>query len=409
MANTGYVNEEVRKMYGIPYNQLTSKQKGILHADSVRRAKLIEERQNAVLQNNLKAFEDEARMEKVLASIYKQAQQDILAKVTETVAKVEKAGGEWSYANQSALTRSRGLFEQITAELTKLGQKEQVTFTQGLSNIYTDQFLRQVYELGQTMTVKANFNRLNPALIKKTLDYPWSGAMFSDRLWQDKATLGRNLRIGLTQSMILGESIPQITDRINKGIDTSRYNAERVARTETKRVTYCAHNDAYEDMGVEELEYRCANGGDARTCAYCKADNGKHYTRGKEPTLPRHPNCRCVYIPVVSDEFGDNELNELTGSVRGAENYEKWKAAEDEKIKQAQLLQAAEDKKLEVEDAEFNLAYLEKVSGTNGNGVYSGIWKDDVTLKDYTAKKGSIQAKKDYFEEIGRASCRERV
>lgn len=398
MANTGYVNEEVRKMYGIPYNQLTSKQKGILHADSVRRAKLIEERQNAVLQNNLKAFEDEARMEKVLASIYKQAQQDILAKVTETVAKVEKAGGEWSYANQSALTRSRGLFEQITAELTKLGQKEQVTFTQGLSNIYTDQFLRQVYELGQTMTVKANFNRLNPALIKKTLDYPWSGAMFSDRLWQDKATLGRNLRIGLTQSMILGESIPQITDRINKGIDTSRYNAERVARTETKRVTYCAHNDVYEDMGVEELEYRCANGGDARTCAYCKADNGKHYTRGKEPTLPRHPNCRCVYIPVVSDEFGDNELNELTGSVRGAENYEKWKAAEDEKIKQAQLLQAAEDKKLEVEDAEFNLAYLEKVSGTNGNGVYSGIWKDDVTLKDYTAKKGSIQAKKDYFE-----------
>ena len=141
-------------------------------------------------------------------------------------------------------------------------------------------------------------------------------------------------------------------------------------------------------MGVEELEYRCANGGDARTCAYCKADNGKHYKRGEEPTLPRHPNCRCVYIPVVSDEFGDNELNELTGSVRGAENYEKWKAAEDEKIKQAQLLKAAEDKKLEVEDAEFDLAYLEKVSGTNGNGVYSGIWKDDVTLKDYTAKKG---------------------
>lgn len=249
------------------------------------------------------------------------------------------------------------------------------------------------------MTVKANFNRLNPALIKKTLDYPWSGAMFSDRLWQDKATLGKNLRVGLTQSMILGESIPQITDRINKGIDTSRYNAERVARTETKRVTYCAHNDVYEDMGVEELEYRCANGGDARTCAYCKADNKKHYKRGEEPTLPRHPNCRCVYIPVVSDEFGDNELNELTGSVRGAENYEKWRVEQDEQLKQQKLLQAAEDKKLEVEDAEFNLAYLEKTGGTYGNGVYSGIWKDDVTLKDYTAKKGSIQAKKDYFED----------
>ena len=237
MANTGYVDEEVRKMYGIPYSQLTTEQKRILHEDSVRRAKLIEERQKAVLQNNLKAFEDEARMEKVLASIYRDCQKQILADVQETIAKVQKAGGEWSYANQSALTRSKGLFEQITSELTKLGQKEQSVFYSGLGNIYTDQFLRQVYELGQTMTVKANFNRLNTALIRKTLDYPWSGAMFSDRLWQDKATLGRNLRIGLTQSMILGESIPQITDRINKGINTSRYNAERVARTETKRVT----------------------------------------------------------------------------------------------------------------------------------------------------------------------------
>lgn len=398
MAYKGYINPEVAKMYGIPYSQLTAEQKRILHEDSLRRAKLIKEREEAVLRNNLKAFDDEAKMEKVLASIYKQAQKNILADVQETIAKVQKAGGEWSYANQSALTRSRGLFEQITKELTKLGTTETLLFTQGLSNIYTDQFLRQVYELGQSIPVKANFNRLNPALIKKTLDYPWSGAMFSDRLWNDKETLGRNLRTGLTQSMILGESIPKMTERINKGFDTAKYNAERIARTETKRVTYCAHNDAYEDMGVEELEYRCANGGDSRTCDTCREDNGKHYKRGKEPTLPRHPNCRCVYIPVVSDEFGDNELNELTGSVRGAENYEKWRVEQDEQLKQAKLIKEAENVKNNLEDAEFNLAYLEKTSGTYGTGTYSGIWKDDVTLKDYSAKKDKIQAKRDYFE-----------
>lgn len=385
MANTGYVNEAVKAMYGIPYNQLTAEQKRILHEDSMRRAKLIEEREKAVLQNNLKAFEDEARMEKVLASIYRQSQQEILAKVTETIAKVEKAGGEWSYANQSALTRSRGLFEQITAELTKLGQKEQSVFYSGLENIYTDQFLRQVYELGQTMTVKANFNRLNTALIRKTLDYPWSGAMFSDRLWQDKATLGRNLRIGLTQSMILGESIPQITDRINKGINTSRYNAERVARTETKRVTYCAHNDAYEDMGVEELEYRCANGGDARTCDYCRADNKKHYKRGEEPTLPRHPNCRCVYIPVVSDEFGDNELNELTGSVRGAENYEKWEKAQKEKLKKEATLSK--------EEQEYNAVF------DDINAKYGAKQQE---IEGYQAQYDNIEAERKRFNSVRR-------
>lgn len=393
MANVGYVNKEVAKMYGIPYSELTPEQKKILHEDSVRRAKLIKEREEAVLKNNLKAFEDEAKMEKVLASIYASCQKEILASVTETIAKVQKAGGEWSYANQSALTRSRGLFEQIGEQIKALGQKEQITFRQGLSNIYTDQFLRQVYDLGQSITVKANFNRLNPALIQKTLDYPWSGAMFSDRLWQDKERLGRNLRVGLTQSMILGEGIPQITDRINKGIDTARYNAERVARTETKRVTYCAHDDVYKDTGVEELRYRCANGGDSRTCQYCRTDNGKVFRRGEEPTLPRHPNCRCVYIPVVSDTFEDNELNELTGSVRGAENYEKWREAEAKKQEEVKIVEKVNTKTVEKELKENPTPVPEQIKLTDYPQVFYATKpeaKNTQALLDYMNSKTSV-------------------
>lgn len=393
MANVGYINKEVAKMYGIPYSELTPEQKKILHEDSVRRAKLIKEREDAVLKNNLKAFEDEAKMEKVLASIYASCQKEILASVTETIAKVQKAGGEWSYANQSALTRSRGLFEQIGEQIKALGQKEQITFRQGLSNIYTDQFLRQVYDLGQSVTVKANFNRLNPALIQKTLDYPWSGAMFSDRLWQDKERLGRNLRVGLTQSMILGEGIPQITDRINKGIDTARYNAERVARTETKRVTYCAHDDVYKDTGVDELRYRCANGGDSRTCQYCRADNGKVFKRGEEPTLPRHPNCRCVYIPVVSDTFEDNELNELTGSVRGAENYEKWREAEAKKQEEVKPVEKVNTKTVEKELKENPTPVPEQIKLTDYPQVFYATKpeaKNTQALLDYMNSKTSV-------------------
>lgn len=393
MANVGYINKEVAKMYGIPYSELTPEQKKILHEDSVRRAKLIKEREDAVLKNNLKAFEDEAKMEKVLASIYASCQKEILASVTETIAKVKKAGGDWSYANQSALTRSRGLFEQIGEQIKALGQKEQITFRQGLSNIYTDQFLRQVYALGQSITVKANFNRLNQALIQKTLDYPWSGAMFSDRLWQDKERLGRNLRVGLTQSMILGEGIPQITDRINKSIDTARYNAERVARTETKRVTYCAHDDVYKDTGVEELKYRCANGGDSRTCQYCRADNGKVFKRGEEPTLPRHPNCRCVYIPVVSDTFEDNELNELTGSVRGAENYEKWREAEAKKQEEVKIVEKVNTKTVEKELKENPTPVPEHIKLTDYPQVFYATKpeaKNTQALLDYMNSKTSV-------------------
>lgn len=323
-----YVNEEVRKMYGIPLSQLTSEQRRILREDGKRRKKLIEERQKDVMQNNRKAFDDVEKMNRVLVSIYSQCQKEILADVSETIAKVKKAGGEWSYANQSALTRSRGLFEQINKELVKLGKTEQTYFRENLANIYTDQFLRTIYTLGQTQPLQMNgsFNMINPRLVEAALDYPWSGAMFSDRLWLDKDRLGRNLRVGLTQSMILGEDMDKITDRIQANIDTSRYNAMRIARTETKRVTYVSQVAAWKEQGIKKVRYMAANnGGDSRTCDLCRADSGKEYVLGEEPTLPRHPNCRCWYVPVTPDTFGDNELNELTGSVRGAENYEKWK------------------------------------------------------------------------------------
>lgn len=344
MVSGYYVNEAVRKMYGIPLSQLTPEQREILRQDGIRRAKLIDERQKDFMRNNKRAFEDAEKLNKVLASIYGSCQKEILGNVAETIAKVKKAGGEWSYANQSALTRSRGLFEQINKELIKLGKEENIVFRTNLQNIYTDQFLRTIYTLGQTQTVKSSFNMLNPRLIQDTLDYPWSGAMFSDRLWLDKDRLGRNLRVGLTQSMILGEDMDRIADRVGANINTSKYNAMRVARTETKRVTYSSQAAAFEDQNVGEVRYMAANnGGDSRTCDLCKEDHGKVYKLGEEPSLPRHPNCRCWYIPVVKDTFEDNELNELTGSVRGAENYEKWKEKEAARIKAAQEAKQSEE------------------------------------------------------------------
>ena len=333
MAYKGYINKEVQAMYGIPYSQLTAEQKNILHADSLRRAKLIKDIELEARDNNLKAFDDEAKMEKVLASIYADCQKELLSRIAVTMTEVKDKGGEWSYANMSELTRNRGLFTQITAELNKLGVKEQQAMYKGLEDIYTDQFLREVYTLGQFTGVKANFNRLNPMLIKQTLDYPWSGAMFSDRIWQAKDILGKNLRIGLTQSMILGEGIPEITKRILNNIDTAKYNAERLARSEVKRVSYVAHDHVWEDTGVEEVKYYAAGvKSSSPVCNKCKVYDGKVYKRGTEPTLPIHPNCKCTYIPVVPQTFKPNELNELTGSVRGAESYKKWIEANKDKI-----------------------------------------------------------------------------
>lgn len=334
MAYTGYVNKKVQAMYGIPLSQLTSKERAILRADGKRRKKLIDNVQRDFMYNNKRAYSDEAQYERVLAGLYRECQKKILADVLETRAKVEDAGGEWSYANQSALTRSKGLFEQINKEIVKLGGAEATQLRDYLTDIYTDQFYRTIYTLGQVTMLKGSFNMLNPRLVEDTLNYPWSGAMFSDRIWLDKERLGKNLRWGLTQSMILGEGIPEMTKRINNGINTAKYNAERIARTETKRVTYSSQAQAFAEQGVKQVKYMTAgNGTGANICDVCKDYHGKVFDLGKEPTLPIHPNCRCWYVPVIPDTFEDNELNELTGSVRGAENYENWRKAHEAEAK----------------------------------------------------------------------------
>lgn len=110
-----------------------------------------------------------------------------------------------------------------------------------------------------------------------------------------------------------------------------------------------AESDGVGQNATRVLSLSVIDGTLSRTCQYCRADNGKVFKRGEEPTLPRHPNCRCVYIPVVSDTFEDNELNDLTRSVRGAENYEKWREAEAKKQEEVKPVEKVNTKTVEKE------------------------------------------------------------
>lgn len=55
-------------------------------------------------------------------------------------------------------------------------------------------------------------------------------------------------------------------------------------------------------------------------------------------------------------------------------------------------------KKVKLESLQKELSDTQKELNKIDNKTYSGIWKNDVTLADYTDKKASIQAKIEYFE-----------
>ena len=95
-------------------------------------------------------------MEKVLGQIYRECQKEILADVAETIAKVQKAGGDWSYANQSALTRSRGLFEQIDEQI-----KTSMKTIAGFMNKDGGTLYLGVNDAGMVCGIESDFKYLN--------------------------------------------------------------------------------------------------------------------------------------------------------------------------------------------------------------------------------------------------------
>lgn len=262
-----------------------------------------------VLNNNAVAFDDVLEFEKRLAKEYIKAGKEINLIVADMLSRVN----EWSYVEMSKYNRLKQLMEQINKELSRLGRAEIRLVTRHLEDTLITQYMRTVYAIGKGINVKMGFNRFSQKYIETTLNYPWSGAMFSDRIWDNKKLLLKRLREGLTQSMILGEGVSKIAKRINDGINNAYLNAQRVARTEVMRVCYVAERQALEDNGIKKVQYSAFF--DGRTCDKCKKLDGKIYTLGKELPLPRHPHCRCTYLPVL-DKLTDKQLNEATQVIR---------------------------------------------------------------------------------------------
>ena len=262
-----------------------------------------------MLNNNAVAFDDVLEFEMRLAKEYKKSAEEINLIVTDILSRVN----EWDYAEMNKYNRLKQLMGQINKELNRLGRTEIRLVTGHLEDTLISQYMRTIYALGKGINVKIGFNRFSPKYIETTLNYPWSGAMFSERIWDNKQLLLKRLREGLTQSMILGEGVSKIAKRINDGINNSYLNAQRVARTEVMRVCYVAERQALEDNGIKKVQYSAFF--DSRTCDKCKELDGKIYTLGKELPLPRHPHCRCTYLPVL-DKLTDKKLNEATQVIR---------------------------------------------------------------------------------------------
>lgn len=113
------------------------------------------------------------------------------------------------------------------------------------------------------------------------------------------------MRAVLALGIAEGRSPLDIADRLTDRIDAiGRSRARTVARTEVISAHAQASLAAYREAGVEGVGVRAEwqTAGDDAVCPECEDMEGQTFTIDEaDGMIPLHPNCRCAYVPVVSD------------------------------------------------------------------------------------------------------------
>lgn len=188
---------------------------------------------------------------------------------------------------------------------------EQLSFLDGLTKTYETSYNTSMYNLQTGLNVGVTFGKINKDTIKKILQTKWLGSNYSDRIWTDKKKLIKVLETQLQIGFASGENPRKIGKRIAEKMNTSVYNAERLARTEFLHIANEASFDSVkkldEYLGSNLFtKYKFLATLDKRTSEDCQLLDGKVFLI-KEKIIgvnfpPMHPNCRSTFTIISQNQ-----------------------------------------------------------------------------------------------------------
>lgn len=139
-----------------------------------------------------------------------------------------------------------------------------------------------------------------------------------------RAQIKRSLMEGLVQ----GQNPNVIARTMADQLDVSLKRAKTIARTEIIRAHAEGQLDAMEAMNIEQVGVMVewSTAGDTRVCPLCSDMNGAVLRiREAHGLIPRHPNCRCAFMPA---NVGEIRKGQKRGAVKVRKAISKSKSKE---------------------------------------------------------------------------------
>lgn len=159
------------------------------------------------------------------------------------------------------------------------------------------EMMKQAGILGDT--VMNNYSEV----IEKVVNGSFHNATFSKRIWQYQEELKAEIDKLLSRQMVNGHNPRRVARDLRKEFDVTKFEAERMMRTESARIQGELQKSSYERLSVKEYEWVT----EPTACSVCKdiARGGRYKVKDMEigiNMIPAHPNCRCSTVPVSDRE-----------------------------------------------------------------------------------------------------------
>ena len=341
--------------------------------------------------------------------------------IKEYVKKIEATGDKGLerelnvLAMRSRISRLDKLYGETLVELDKLGRKVSKSMKSFLTDAYKDNYYHGLYDIAKAGELQNAVSKVDSKALEDVMRTRWSGKNYSERVWRNQKLLAQTLKDEMMTAVHRGESVEKISKRVAKRMDVGISNARRLVRTELNFVNNQAAFESIEDAGMKY--YRFIATLDRRTSDKCRSMDGKvFYLQDREYGVnipPLHPNCRST---IAGSLYGPGKAKTGTRIAKNAAGQSMWIPADmtyeewhtvfvDKKITfdawYAQWKYVNTTKELRIAARKAATAAFTAKAALDAvpNHTYSNIWKDDVTVAEWGAKKDKIPAKKAYFEE----------
>ena len=195
---------------------------------------------------------------------------------------------------------------------------EEIQLNTAKDKFYTNEF---IYSIG---VIDYTLKPVKDDVFKKIINNKIEGKNFSDRIWNNKNQVAKELKLEINKFLNGETDIGQISSKIEKKFNANYYNSNRLVRDSIGRVQEEANSEWRKEHNIKYVMRDATL--DKRTCSKCAELDQKVYKVGEEPNAILHPNCRCTYISLVNKDWRPPEKwdNEAKKRINYT-TYEKWK------------------------------------------------------------------------------------